>query len=185
VLLLRGAGTNIRLRDSTEIIFISWLVNCLVPAKLGDVYRAYLLRLNATVSLSRTSGPSSSSASSTCSRSCCSAWRPASGASAPACRRAVQLLFVLGLVVLAGLAIGLYTVRNFGSRIIRRLPLPIAWSTSTTSSRRRLLDHPAQVPILAVITRLIWATEALRLYFVIQALGLSEYMGISGASSSR
>ena len=32
----------IKLRDSTEIIFISWLVNCLVPAKLGDVYRAYL-----------------------------------------------------------------------------------------------------------------------------------------------
>ena len=33
-------------RDSTEIIFISWLVNCLVPAKLGDVYRAWLLRVN-------------------------------------------------------------------------------------------------------------------------------------------
>src|SRR6187549_995917 len=56
VLLLRGAGTNIRLRDSAEIIFISWLVNCLVPAKLGDVYRAYLLKINSTVSLSRTFG---------------------------------------------------------------------------------------------------------------------------------
>ena len=55
-LLLRGAGTEIRVRDSTEIIFISWLVNCLVPAKLGDVYRAYLLRLNFDVSLSRTFG---------------------------------------------------------------------------------------------------------------------------------
>ena len=55
-LLLRGAGTKIRVRDSTEIIFISWLVNCLVPAKLGDVYRAYLLRLNYAVSLSRTFG---------------------------------------------------------------------------------------------------------------------------------
>ena len=39
-LLLRGAGQTISVRDSTEIIFISWLVNCLVPAKLGDVYRA-------------------------------------------------------------------------------------------------------------------------------------------------
>ena len=38
-LLLRGAGYRVPVRDSTEIIFISWLVNCLVPAKLGDVYR--------------------------------------------------------------------------------------------------------------------------------------------------
>ena len=29
-----------------------WLVNCLVPAKLGDIYRAYLLKINSPVSLS-------------------------------------------------------------------------------------------------------------------------------------
>ena len=53
-----SAATGFRLgvRDSTEIIFISWLVNCLVPAKLGDVYRAYLLKINSPVSLSRTFG---------------------------------------------------------------------------------------------------------------------------------
>ena len=43
-LLLRGTGVDVSTRDSTEIIFLSWLVNCIVPAKLGDVYRAYLLR---------------------------------------------------------------------------------------------------------------------------------------------
>ncbi len=31
-------------------------MNCLVPAKLGDIYRAYLLKINSTVSLSRTFG---------------------------------------------------------------------------------------------------------------------------------
>ena len=31
-------------------------MNCLVPAKLGDVYRAWLLKVNSTVSLSRTFG---------------------------------------------------------------------------------------------------------------------------------
>ena len=55
-LLLRGTGFVISVRDSTEIIFISWLVNCLVPAKLGDVYRAYLLKINSPASLSRTFG---------------------------------------------------------------------------------------------------------------------------------
>ena len=48
-LLLRGTGFRIGLRDATEILFLSWLVNCLVPAKLGDVYRAYLLKLNSPV----------------------------------------------------------------------------------------------------------------------------------------
>ena len=55
-ILVRGTGYPLRVRDSTEIIFISWLVNCLVPAKLGDVYRAYLLKINSPVSLSRTFG---------------------------------------------------------------------------------------------------------------------------------
>ena len=66
-ILLRGTGEIISTKDSSEIIFLSWLVNCVVPAKLGDVYRAYLLKINSrTASLStsstsvRASGPSTS-----------------------------------------------------------------------------------------------------------------------------
>ena len=55
-ILVRGTGYPLRVGDSTEIIFISWLVNCLVPAKLGDLYRAYLLKINSPVSLIRTFG---------------------------------------------------------------------------------------------------------------------------------
>ena len=51
-----GPACAIGTKDSTEIIFLSWLVNCVVPAKLGDVYRAYLLKINSTASLSRTFG---------------------------------------------------------------------------------------------------------------------------------
>ena len=47
-ILLRGTGFRIGVKDSTEIIYLSWLVNCVVPAKLGDLYRAYLLRSTAT-----------------------------------------------------------------------------------------------------------------------------------------
>ncbi len=39
-----------------EIIYISWFANAIVPAKLGDVYRAYLLRQEAGVSATRTFG---------------------------------------------------------------------------------------------------------------------------------
>ena len=55
-ILVRKTGFALKVRDAIEIIFLSWLVNCLVPAKLGDVYRAYLLKINSTVSLSRTFG---------------------------------------------------------------------------------------------------------------------------------
>ena len=54
--LLRETGFVIGLRNSTEILYISWFVNCVVPAKLGDVYRAYLLKINSAASLSRTFG---------------------------------------------------------------------------------------------------------------------------------
>jgi glycosyltransferase 2 family protein len=39
-----------------EIIFLSWFVNCLVPAKLGDVYRAYLLKRRSALSGSKAGG---------------------------------------------------------------------------------------------------------------------------------
>lgn len=40
----------------TQILYLSWFANVVVPAKLGDVYRAYLLRQEANVSTSRSFG---------------------------------------------------------------------------------------------------------------------------------
>src|SRR6266516_2741419 len=54
--ILRRTGTPIRLVPATEILFLSWFVNCLVPAKLGDLYRAYLLKGTYGASASRTVG---------------------------------------------------------------------------------------------------------------------------------
>ncbi len=42
--------------DLTQILYLSWFANVIVPAKLGDVYRAYLARRWIGVSLSRTVG---------------------------------------------------------------------------------------------------------------------------------
>ena len=39
-----------------EIIVLSWFANCIVPAKLGDAYRAYLLKRAANVSFAKTFG---------------------------------------------------------------------------------------------------------------------------------
>jgi uncharacterized protein (TIRG00374 family) len=39
-----------------QILYLSWFANVVVPAKLGDVYRAYLLRQEARVSTTRSFG---------------------------------------------------------------------------------------------------------------------------------
>src|SRR5207247_5959184 len=38
------------------ILLLGWFVNCLVPAKLGDLYRSYLVKRRFGISLSRTVG---------------------------------------------------------------------------------------------------------------------------------
>jgi len=181
-LLLRGAGTEIRVRDSTEIIFISWLVNCLVPAKLGDVYRAYLLRLNYAVSLSRTFGTVFIERvfdlfAIVLLGLAAGFWSFRSGMSVE-----VQIVFLIGFIFIAVLAVGLFFVRNFGRRIIVRLPLPHRVVEFYERFEEGVFSIEAgKVPRLAIVTALIWATEAMRLYLVILALGFDFPIGISGA----
>lgn len=182
-LLLRSAGTKVSQRDSTEIIFISWLVNCVVPAKLGDVYRAYLLRLNFMVSLSRTFGTVFIERifdlfAIALLGLAAGFWSFRGGLPTE-----VQIVFAVGLAVVLLLAIGLFTLRNFGRQVIRRLP----WSHRLLEFYERFEEgvfaiNPRQIPFLAVLTALIWATEALRLFLVIAALGFTDvHLGISGA----
>ncbi len=185
LILLRSAGTRINLRDSTEIIFISWLVNCLVPAKLGDVYRAWLLKANFTVSLSRTFGTVFIERifdlfAIAILGLAAGFWSFRGGLPGE-----VQVVFGIGLLVVFALAIGLFTLRNFGRRALVRLPFP---------AKDRLVEfydrfeegvfalNPRQIPPIALITALIWATEAMRLLLVIEALDFREvHLGISGA----
>src|SRR5687767_9877909 len=183
--LLRSAGTRIGLRDSMEIMFISWLVNCLVPAKLGDVYRAWLLKANFTVSLSRTFGTVFIERIFDLFAIAILGLGAAFWSFRGNLPAAVQVVMVIGLAVVLLLSIGLYTVRNFGRRALVRLPLP---------KKDKLLElyekfeegvfaiNPRQVPWLAIVTALIWATEAIRLLLVIEALNFRDvHLGISGA----
>jgi uncharacterized protein (TIRG00374 family) len=54
--LLKNTGFTLGTGDATEILFISWFANCLVPAKLGDIYRGYLLKKNFATSMSKAIG---------------------------------------------------------------------------------------------------------------------------------
>ena len=93
----------------------------------------------------------------------------------------VQLVFAIGLVVVVLLALGLFLVRNFGRRIVRRLPLPTRVVEFYDRFEEGLFSiNKRNVPVLGVLTVLIWMTEAFRLYFVVLAMGFNLPMGISG-----
>jgi uncharacterized protein (TIRG00374 family) len=183
-ILLRGSGHIIRPRDATEIIFISWLVNCLVPAKLGDIYRAYLLKINSTVSLSRTFGT-------VFIERILDIFAIAVlglGAGYVSFRTGlppiVQFLFALAIGVVIALAAGLLTMRNFGRRIIQRLPLPHKILEFYDRFEEGVFGAVTlrQMPILVLLTGFIWTTEAMRLFLVVEALGIpGVHLGISGS----
>ena len=184
-ILLRGTGFRIGVKDSTEIIFLSWLVNCVVPAKLGDLYRAYLLRINSDASLSRTFGTVFIERildifTIALLGIAAGYWSFRSGMP-----EAIQWIFGIAIVVMVILAIALFTLRNFGRRIMEALAfLPHRilefYDRFEEGVFGALKLH--QLPILGVLSVAIWMTEALRLYFVVLALGFPGVeLGISGA----
>ena len=174
----RDRACGIGAKDSTEILYLSWLVNCLVPAKLGDVYRAYLLKINSPVSLSRTFGTVF-----------------------------IERILDLFAIAILGLAAGFWSFRDGPAAARSSSWRRSAWRTvvvlavaaahaaqlrapdhhpparcrtgswSCTTSSRRACSVPSrgrQLPGLVVLTVLIWCTEGLRLWLVVQALGFPD-----------
>lgn len=182
--LIRGTGYPLRLRDATEIIFISWLVNCLVPAKLGDLYRAYLLKINSTVSLSRTFG--TVFIERVLDLIAIVVFGLGSGYWSFRGRLPdqVQIVFLIGVIVVIVLAAGLLSMRNFGRRVILALPLPHKVIEFYDRFEEGVFSAVGMraLPRLVLLTGLIWSTEAMRLFLVVEALGFPDvHLGISGA----
>jgi hypothetical protein len=183
-ILIRATGYPLKVKDSTEIIFLSWLVNCLVPAKLGDVYRAYLLKLNAAVSLSRTFG--TIFIERILDLFAIVVLGLAAGFISFRGRLPtdVQIVFGIGVLVMVILAILLLSLRSFGRRLLIALPIPERFIELYDRFEEGVFSAVTrrQIPILLILTGLIWSTEAFRLYFVVEALGFPDvHLGISGA----
>ena len=185
--LLYGAGYKIRTRDGTEILFLSWLVNCIVPAKLGDIYRAYLLKLNTPVSATKTLGTVFMER--ILDLIVIAALGLLAGywhfkdqmSNLPA---TVQVIFAFGVAVVVGLIVALVVMRNFGRRLLSALPLPqrvIEFYDRFEEGVFRSVGLRG-LPLLGLLTVVIWTTEAMRLYFVVRAMGFPETdLGVSGA----
>lgn len=153
-----------------EIIYVSWFANVIVPAKLGDLYRAYLLRREAGLPVTRTFG-------------------------SILAERILDLIVLLLLfipsviislhenlppqlalglkitmiLVVVGI-IGLFMLRMFPTQIGQVVPKRFRgyyyqFQEGTLGSFRR-------IPSLTGLTVGVWVCEALRFFFIALALGL-------------
>jgi len=183
-MLLRGTGFRIEVKDSTEILYLSWLVNCLIPAKLGDVYRAYLLRINSDASLSRTFGTVFIERildifTIALLGIAAGYWSFRNGLPPE-----IQVVFGIAIVIVVLLAVALFTLRNFGRRILVALPFPQRIVEFYDRFEQGVFGalNRKQLPGLGLLSIAIWMTEAMRLFFVVKAFGFPDVeLGISGA----
>jgi glycosyltransferase 2 family protein len=154
----------------TEIIFISWFANAIVPAKLGDLYRAYLLRQETHVSATRSFGT-------------------------VLAERFLDLIVLLLLflpaliislhsnlpwqvrigleITLVGVVIGiagLFAMRIFRNHIARLVPT--RFSEHYNHLQEGTLGSFQRLPALTGLTAGVWACEALRFFFIAMALNL-------------
>ncbi len=195
-MLLNNAGFNEerhvklpKLPGLIEIIYLSWFVNCIVPAKLGDAYRGYLLKKNGNASFSRTLGTIFAERIADvlvlfgllCLGGLFAFSKVESKLSS------IYIVFVLGLVLVAAIVAGLVALRFWGNQIARLVPVRfrpffVRFQQGTISSFHR----STQIK-LYFFTMIIWLCEGARLYFVMQSLhvslGLSVVIFIALASS--
>ncbi|MEE9594020.1 MAG: lysylphosphatidylglycerol synthase transmembrane domain-containing protein [Candidatus Hydrothermarchaeales archaeon] len=170
--LLRNAGLETPKKETSEIYFLSWFVNCIVPAKLGDVYRAYLLKKNYGRSISKAMGT-------------------------VFVERAFDVVTIVGLLAVAGslvfkgkLPTDIQLSLRIGALVSILLIIAIAvigrWQGSISrfapalfkdiivrfeeGVSKSLMKH--SLPTLTGYTLMIWFSEAGRLYFVARSIDI-------------
>ena len=180
--ILANVGTRVRFVDALEILYLSWFVNCLVPAKLGDLYRAYLLKASNGASASRTVSTIFIERIADIivifGLALAAGYWSFRGRSMPG----VDVIFILGFVVALILVTAIIALRFYGRRVERWLPLRFAelWRRFHEGSTGALTR--AALPVIGASTVVIWLLEGARLYFVIQALGIPGVdLGISSS----
>lgn len=173
--LLRNAGESCRSFSLFEIVYASFFVNCVIPAKMGDVYRAFLVRQREKVGASKALGTIIA-------------------------ERLLDLVVLMALLLIAGAitfhnrvpgslvpyaiaggllsAFGIVLVvvmaTGSGLRVIHRLPERIR--VRYENFRRGAVQSLSPWPFVALLTVLVWCMEGTRLGLVVAALDFSSLM---------
>ncbi len=179
---LRKVGTRIRYLVATEILFLSWFVNCLVPAKLGDLYRAFLLKGNFGGSASRTVGTIFIERIADIvvifGLAVAAGYWSFRGRAMPE----VDFIFVAAALLAGILVLLLLVLRFAGQHIERFLPGRVEGFYTRFREGTVAALTPRAVAVIGTVTVVIWLAEGLRVFFVIKALDLPDaQLGISAA----
>lgn len=153
-----------------EIIFLSWFANCIMPAKLGDAYRAYLLKHNAEVSFSRTFGTILAERIIDLLLTFILLLVTGLVAFRGALPPQVMVGMQAALVLVAAVIVGLVAMRHLGE-FIRRF-IPSRFHEYYGRLEEGTLLSFQQLPLVLGYSIAAWIVEAGRLYFVILSLGL-------------
>jgi uncharacterized protein (TIRG00374 family) len=181
-LILRRVGTPVGYVAATEILFLSWFVNCIVPAKLGDLYRAYLLRGNFGASISRTVGTIFIERVTDIivifALALAAGFWSFRGRNNPQ----VDALFLAGFVVAVVLVLLVVALRYLGGHLTRVLPERVAELYARFHEGSTGALTPRVLLPVGAITVVVWLLEGVRVYFVIHALSLTGMqLGISSS----
>jgi hypothetical protein len=181
-LILRRVGTPVPYRAAMEILFLSWFVNCIVPAKLGDLYRAYLLRGNFGASISRTVGTIFIERVTDIlvifALALAAGFWSFRGRNQPK----VDALFLAGFVVAAVLLLLVVALRYQGRRLTRLLPERVQELYERFHEGSTGALTPRVLLPVGAITLAVWLLEGARVFFVIQALSITGLqLGISSS----
>ena len=162
-----------RLRDLAQILYISWFVNGVVPAKLGDIYRAYMARANYGTSLTRTLGTIFSERVFDVGALIVMVMGSAAWiARSPDTSEDVGRILAVAALALAVLALGVLFLLQFGTPIFARLPEAAAAVYERFHSGVFDSWTWRTGPFLWLASFAIWSLEMVRLAIVMQALGL-------------
>ena len=175
-LLLRNAGEDRATLPLLPIMVVSFFVNCVVPAKMGDVYRAYLARLRQRVPVPRALG--TIIAERLLDLVVLMSLLLVAGAIVFHDRAPVVLVpyVVVGLAVcLAGVGAIVVMRAGRGQRFLRLLPEAVFHRYE--SFRMGTVESFRDLPVLVALTAMVWALESGRLALVVYALGDGGSLG--------
>lgn len=155
----------------TQIMLINFFANCILYARLGDVYRGYLLKENADVSLSKTIGTVFAERVLDVITIFLLLGVAVFGLLGSKGMVLVSVVLGAGVAMLVVLAILLGVVGRFGSAVERRLPVRIKQGFALF--REGTLGSFEHLPLLVSLSIVIWLLEAGRLLLVTQSLDFS------------
>jgi uncharacterized membrane protein YbhN (UPF0104 family) len=161
-----------RVHHLTHIYLLAWFANCIAPAKLGDVYRGYLLNRRNGASFARTFGT-------ILSERCIdvivlmtllviSGLFTFHGSVPPA----LHWTFLGGAVLLACAVGGLVLLLFFGQHAQRRLPLRIQPHYARVKEGILTSFTLRSIPPILGFSLTIWLLEGVRVLAIVYAVGL-------------